>query len=794
MMAQWHPTKNPQFDVYTTPAGLREKAWWLCRKCGYEWEALIDTRKNSKGYCPKCDKDKQGPKAKTTIAMVPHLIDFWDFGANPDMDPYTLTATKNKNANWKCPVCEYKWTANIHTRYYEKTGCPACAGSVVISGKNDVLTLVPGISYYYDSNYPDNPDLSRLGVSSKEIVHWRCPDCGHVWTQPLVLRIRKKNGNYYVSKCSYCVKSTPDLDYLEKYPDAAKMYSPANEIPFKELKAKDRHSEFLWDCPECGYEFKSSLRSMLLIINKPHRGCPVCLGKVIAPPGESIADLYPHLLDEIADDTDLYKIRPNSSKVVPWKCTECGHEWETTIALRGMGFGNCPVCNNTHPVKGKNTVADLFIDLAKQWSLSNPKKPDEMLPSSADWVKLVCLDCGNEYGVQVRRATSGDNKCPYCSGVKATPGVNSLKAIHPEWLKYWDYDKNSSDPDNIRADATSDCYWICDNGHSYSMKIPRRRLLIEQGEELCPYCAERRVEKSASLAALHPNLMKYWDEDELPYSLSPSSTARHNWKCDYGHKYIRSPLEMVQDEAEGRESCPYCDERTPTPGVNTLKALRPDWVEALAPENEVDPDTIFETYTFPLVWVCDEGHHYPRSPLLRLQDEADGRDSCPFCDERTPTPGVNSLKVLHPEWMDEFDPENTVDPDTVFETYTQPLFWICKEGHHYPRSPLLRLQDEALGREPCPICGNRQIQPGVNSFAAKHKDLLAEWDYVSNYIIVDPDHVSDKSNIKVWFRCMKNPEHENYDMSIATRVLFKERGNNPCPICKGRRRKKRHFV
>ena len=104
------------------------------------------------------------------------------------------------------------------------------------------------------------------------------------------------------------------------------------------------------------------------------------------------------------------------------------------------------------------------------------------------------------------------------------------------------------------------------------------------------------------------------------------------------------------------------------------------------------------------------------------------------------------------------------------------------------------IKEHMEGTDSCKYCEDVVVLPGFNSFAVKHKDLLAEWDYVSNYVIVDPDHVSDKSNIKVWFRCMKNPEHENYDMSIATRVLFKERGHNPCPTCKGRRRKKRHFV
>lgn len=785
MMAQWHPTKNPQFDVYTTPAGLREKAWWLCRKCGYEWQALISTRKESKGYCLRCDKDKQGPKTKTTIAMVPHLIDFWDFDANPDMDPYTLTATKKRDANWKCPVCGHKWTANIHNRYYDKTGCPACAGTVATE-KNNALVRYPDLEYYYDHDYPENPPLESLLPTSSTVVHWRCPDCGYRWEQPMSYRI--KNGK--VSGCAICTGAKIRGTYEDEYPELAEMYSPENNIAFKSLHVNDRNTVFLWDCPECGYTFESSLGSMMKIVQKPHKGCPLCLGRVVAPPGESVADLYPELLDELDDDVDLFRLLPNSGKEVQWKCKTCGYKWTTTIALRSMGFGKCAVCNNLRPVKGRNTVADLFYDIAKQWAPSNIIQPDELMPSSGEWVKLVCPDCGIEHSVQVCQATAGNIQCPYCNEKKVAPGKNSLEVTNPELVPLWSK-KNTRDISTVASFMSYTAYWDCpDCGGTYPADINK----MVSGEAHCKYCADEALLPGFnSLDKTNPELKDEWSpRNSLPMSqVKAFSWYRAYWICQVcGGEHMAT----IKEHMEGTDSCKYCEGIVPMSGINSLKALHSEWMDEFDPENTVDLDTVFETYTLPLLWICKEGHHYPRSPLLRLQDEAEGRLSCPFCDERTATPGVNSLKALHPEWMNEFDPGNTVDPDTVFETYTQPLLWICKDGHHYPRSPLLRLQDEALGREPCPICGNRQVQPGVNSFAAKHKDLLAEWDYVSNYVIADPDHISDKSNIKVWFRCMKDPTHENYDMSVATRVLFKERGHNPCPTCKGRRRKKKHFV
>lgn len=63
-----------------------------------------------------------------------------------------------------------------------------------------------------------------------------------------------------------------------------------------------------------------------------------------------------------------------------------------------------------------------------------------------------------------------------------------------------------------------------------------------------------------------------------------------------------------------------------------------------------------------------------------------------------------------------------------------------------------------------------------------------------NYVLADPNQVSENSNTTVWWTCQKNPEHGNYPMAVSTRVLFKLRKRIACPMCRGRRRRKRHFV
>ena len=39
------------------------------------------------------------------------------------------------------------------------------------------------------------------------------------------------------------------------------------------------------------------------------------------------------------------KVTLGSNKKVWWKCSKCGHEWQTLIATRTIQGCNCPICS-----------------------------------------------------------------------------------------------------------------------------------------------------------------------------------------------------------------------------------------------------------------------------------------------------------------------------------------------------------------------------------------------------------------------------------------------------------------
>ncbi|RGF99882.1 hypothetical protein DWY78_05295 [Ruminococcus sp. AF27-12AA] len=67
-----------------------------------------------------------------------------------------------------------------------------------------------------------------------------------------------------------------------------------------------------------------------------------------------------------------------------------------------------------------------------------------------------------------------------------------------------------------------------------------------------------------------------------------------------------------------------------------------------------------------------------------------------------------------------------------------------------------------------------------------------EWNWINNYVLVDPDEITEKYSTNVWWICKRNPDHV-YELSVSEKILYKKRHRESCPYCKGRRRKKRLF-
>lgn len=183
LLSEWDYEKNAEIGLspYEVTPGCNKSAFWTCSKCGYKWKAPIARRSKGAG-CRKCaDKANPDLKRKRLIeqgcALTNKLLlEEWDYEANAK-SPQEYTMGSNFKANWICSKCGYKWSAVIHARN-KGAGCPACAGNIVVPGKNDLVTVKPQLAeeWDYEKNVDINP--SQVSYSSGKKYWWKCPK-GH---------------------------------------------------------------------------------------------------------------------------------------------------------------------------------------------------------------------------------------------------------------------------------------------------------------------------------------------------------------------------------------------------------------------------------------------------------------------------------------------------------------------------------------------------------------------------------------------------------------------------------------
>lgn len=92
-------------------------------------------------------------------------------------------------------------------------------------------------------------------------------------------------------------------------------------------------------------------------------------------------------------------------------------------------------------------------------------------------------------------------------------------------------------------------------------------------------------------------------------------------------------------------------------------------------------------------------------------------------------------------WSD----QNNLTADEVLPN-TNSADWDCPDCHMTFHA---RIIDMVNGNADCPYCSGRKAIPGKTFFAALHPDLMNEWNWINNYVLVDPDEITEKYSTNV---------------------------------------------
>ncbi|MBR4462668.1 MAG: zinc-ribbon domain-containing protein [Erysipelotrichaceae bacterium] len=269
---EWHPTKNGKLTPDLFVPGSAESVWWLCPNCGNEWQAPIANRTKGHG-CDVCAMPKRMSTRKDNILAKRGSIDKewclldWDYEAN-EYGPEHYTNGSGEVVGWKCHKCGHKWKAAIcdRTRDY-RNGCPLCSGKTIVSGINDLPTVMPELMQDWD--YENNTDIdpTKVGRGSHLEVSWKCHKCGYRWDAQIYNRA---NG----IGCPCCANRVvvPRInDLATTDPDLAAEWHPTlNTLKPTEV-TRGQAKMIYWICSKCGNVWKDTINH-----RTNGRGCRKC--------------------------------------------------------------------------------------------------------------------------------------------------------------------------------------------------------------------------------------------------------------------------------------------------------------------------------------------------------------------------------------------------------------------------------------------------------------------------------------------------------------------------------------
>ncbi len=268
-------------------------------------------------------------------------------------------------------------------------------------------------------------------------------------------------------------------------------------------------------------------------------------------------------------------------------------------------------------------------------------------------------------------------------GVDMAKTLKQFVIENVEVMKQWDYEKNAVlniYPEKIGAGSSKIVWWLCENGHSYEMRVNQRI----RGQA-CPFCSGRRVlEGFNDLARTNPELIEFWDFEKnkrKPTELSHGSHEKVWWKCKKGHTYQQA----LNKKVSRKSGCPVCSGRRIVAGINDFATAFPEIAKEWHPTKNKDlkPSDISKKSGRKVWWLCANGHEWEATP----NDRATYKTGCPICSRSRLTSFPEQaiyyyIKKLYPDaisrYKDIFDNGMELDiyvPSIKFAVEYDGAFW-----------------------------------------------------------------------------------------------------------------------
>jgi len=481
MADEWDYEKNKGLNIDDYTGGSNKFVWWRCAAHNHSWYAQINKRFSRNQGCRICNNHEVLAGFNDVATTHPDLAAEWNLTKNGNKQPQHYTKGADEKIWWTCSKCSYEWESVLYSRTSKKpSGCPSCAGNILIVGKNDLQTINPELAKQWD--YEKNDGLRPCDVAANDNRKmWWHDKLGHSWQA----QVSSRNGG---NGCPYCANRLllrGFNDIATKNPALADEWDNENN---EGLMAADvvygTHDYAWWKCRH-GHSWRAQVSN-----RAAGNGCPYCEHRVVSPGETDLATVRPNIA-AAWDYEQNYPLTPDqvtawSNRIVWWLCQKCEQSFQSSVDNR-KSPDHCPYCHGKRPIVGETDFASVHPELLSEWDFEeNTLPPTEYTCGSHKRIRWKCSK-GHSWETSIYKRHYGSN-CPTCEALKdkhiITIGVNDLASQFPDIAGQWDNSKNKElTAEQVMPGSNLKVWWLCKRGHSWLASVLSRTLGTK-----CPRC------------------------------------------------------------------------------------------------------------------------------------------------------------------------------------------------------------------------------------------------------------------------------------------------------------------
>lgn len=220
IVAEW--SEKNDYDPSYVSRSSTVKCWWKCGKCGGEWLASVNTRRNGSG-CPECYRNLLKQKKEQSL-LEKEKNKIKNLNKDNCVKPRKILATETNNVKYCypeimkywvderdpekfCPKTKVKFKFKCDNGHcFEKTPsrfvssgfkCMECNKDTANNFKPENSLEAKAEQELLDELIDPEIDPKRISYASKRKVLWKCGKCGNEWEAVVYSR-------YYGSGCPKC--------------------------------------------------------------------------------------------------------------------------------------------------------------------------------------------------------------------------------------------------------------------------------------------------------------------------------------------------------------------------------------------------------------------------------------------------------------------------------------------------------------------------------------------------------------------------------------------------------------